>query len=74
MISPAGKARSVILLPREVIEVVVTSPILPEDSIPYHVIAVVMNPLLGAIASALLLVGDVNPTTTVVMEVVLDLP
>jgi len=30
MISLAGKARSVILLPGEVMEVVVTSPILPE--------------------------------------------
>lgn len=53
--------------------VVVIPPILPEVTIRHLVIAVVMNLLLGAIVSALLLVGDVSPTTAVAAEVVIEL-
>lgn len=73
MTSLADTAPGVVLFPREVMEVVVIPPILPGVTIHPLVIAVVTNPLLGAIASALLLVGDVNPTTAVAVEVVIDL-
>jgi len=74
MTSLAGTAPGVVLFPREVMGVVVIPPILPEVTIRHLVIAVVMNLLLGATASALLLVGDVSPTTAVAVEVVIELP
>lgn len=73
MTSLADTAPGVVLFPREVMGVVVIPPILPGVTIHHLVIAVVTNPLLGAIASALLLVGDVSPTTAVAVEVVIDL-
>ena len=73
MTSLADTAPGVVLFPREVMGVVVIPPILPGVTIHHLVIAVVTNPLLGAIASALPLVGDVNPTTAVAVEVVIDL-
>lgn len=73
MTSLADTAPGVVLFPREVMGVVVIPPILPGVTIHHLVIAVVTNPLLGAIASALLLVGDVSPTTVVAVEVVIDL-
>jgi len=73
MTSLADTAPGVVLFPREVMGVVVIPPILPGVTIHHLVIAVVTNPLLGAIASALLLVVDVSPTTAVAVEVVIDL-
>ena len=73
MTSLAGTAPAVVLFPREAMGVVVIPPIPLEATIRHLVIAVVMNPLPGAIASALLPVGDVSPTTAVAVEVVIDL-
>jgi len=53
--------------------VVVIGPIPPEVTISHLVIADLTNPLPGAIVSALLLVGDVNPTTAVAVKLVIVL-
>ena len=72
MTSLADTAPDVVLFPREAMGAVVIPPILPEVTIRHLVIAVVMNLLLGAIASALLLVGGVSPTTAVAAEVAIE--